>query len=315
MKRVARALEEDLVWQQPRDLRGYGKRPPDAAWPGGARLALQIVLNYEEGGENTILNGDPASESFLSEIVGAAPLQGVRHISMESIYDYGARVGVWRLLDLFARKTIPLTIFAVARAAEQNPDAIRAMAAAGHEIASHGYRWIDYQYVPEETERGHMRKAIDILTGIAGARPLGWYTGRTGPNTRRLVAEEGGFLYDADAYDDDLPYWQDVDGRPQLIVPYTLDANDMRFATPQGFNSGDQFFAYLKDAFDVLYAEGAHTPRMMSVGLHCRLAGRPGRMASLERFLDYARSHEAVWFCRRIDIARHWHARHPFSPS
>lgn len=301
-----------MTWEQPRDLHGYGKHPPDAAWPNGARIALQCVLNYEEGGENTLLNGDAGSEAFLSDIIGAVPLEGQRHISMESLYDYGARVGVWRLLDLFGRKQIPLTVFAVARAAEQNPDAIAAMIEAGHEIACHGYRWINYQEIDEATERDHMRKAIEILTEMTGERPLGWYTGRTSPNTRRLVAEEGGFLYDADAYDDDLPYWQAVDGKPQLIVPYTLDANDMRFATAQGFNSGNQFFTYLKDAFDVLYEEGAQTKRMMSIGLHCRIAGRPGRLAAVERFLDYARSHDSVWFCRRIDIARHWRQNHPF---
>jgi len=296
----------------PRDLVGYGPNPPQADWPGGARLAVQCVLNYEEGGETSILHGDQASEAFLSEIVAAQPLPGVRHISMEQIYEYGSRVGVWRILRLFERKRIPLTIFAVAMAAQRHPQAIRAMVAAGHEIASHGLKWINYQYVPEDVERAHIRQAMDILTEVAGERPLGWYTGRTSPNTRRLVAEYGGFLYDADDYNDDLPYWAEVEGRPQLIVPYTLDANDMRFVSPQGFNSGEQFLAYLKDSFDVLYAEGADTPRMMSVGLHCRLVGRPGRLAALERFLDYAASHDGVWFCRRIDIARHWRNRHPF---
>lgn len=295
----------------PRDLVGYGAHPPQADWPGGARIAVQFVLNYEEGGENCILHGDAASESFLSEIVAAQPLPGVRHISMESLYDYGARVGVWRLLRLFDRKKIPLTIFAVAMAAERNPQVIRAMVEAGHEIASHGYRWINYQYVGEDIEREHMRMALAILEQVSGTRPLGWYTGRTSPNTRRLVVENGTFLYDADAYDDDLPYWDASHGRPQLVVPYTLDVNDMRFAAPQGFNSGDQFYAYLKDSFDALYAEGAETPRMLSVGLHCRLVGKPGRIMALERFLDYAKGHEGVWFCRRIDIARHWHARHP----
>jgi len=295
----------------PRDMVGYGASPPLADWPGGTRLAVQVVLNYEEGGENSVLHGDEASEAFLSEIVAAQPLAGVRHICMEQLYEYGSRVGVWRLLKLFERKGIPLTIFAVAMAAERNPRAIRAMVELGHEIASHGYRWINYQYVSEEIEREHMKKAVEILTQVAGERPLGWYTGRTSPNTRRLVAEHGGFLYDADDYNDDLPYWAVVEGRPQLIVPYTLDANDMRFASPQGFNSGDQFYAYLKDSFDVLHAEGAEVPRMMSVGLHCRLVGRPGRMAALERFLDYAKAHE-VWFCRRVDIARHWRERHPY---
>lgn len=296
----------------PRDLVGYGPNPPHADWPGGARIAVQFVLNYEEGGENCVLHGDPASEAFLSEIVSAQPLMGVRHISMEQIYEYGSRVGVWRLLKLFERKKVPLTVYAVAMAAERHPQVIRAMVEAGHEIASHGYRWINYQYVGEDTEREHIKKAVAILTQVAGTAPLGWYTGRTSPNTRRLVAEHGGFLYDADDYNDDLPYWALVGGRPQLIVPYTLDANDMRFAAVQGFNSGDQFLSYLKDSFDVLYAEGQETPRMMSVGLHCRLVGRPGRMAALERFIDYAKGHEAVWFCRRVEIARHWRERHPY---
>lgn len=296
----------------PRDLVGYGPNPPQADWPGGARIAVQCVLNYEEGAENCILHGDAASEAFLSEIVAAQPLQGVRHICMESLYDYGARVGVWRVLKLFERKGIPLTIFAVAMAAERNPEVIRAMADAGHEIASHGYRWINYQYMGEDAEREHIAKAVQILEQASGSRPLGWYTGRTSPNTRRLVAEHGGFLYDADAYDDDLPYWVEEAGKPQLIVPYTLDVNDMRFAAPQGFNSGDQFFTYLKDSFDALYEEGAETPRMLSVGLHCRLVGKPGRIKALERFLDYAAGHEGVWFCRRADIARHWRERHPF---
>jgi putative urate catabolism protein len=295
----------------PRDLVGYGRTPPQAAWPGAARLAVQFVLNYEEGGENCILHGDAASESFLSEIVGAQPLPGVRHISMESLYEYGSRVGVWRLLRLFEAKHIPLTIFAVAMAAERNPAVIKAMVEAGHEIASHGFRWINYQYIDEAEERAHLQQAMLILEQVSGQRPLGWYTGRTSPNTRRLVAEHGGFLYDADAYDDDLPYWVTVEGKTQLIVPYTLDVNDMRFAAPQGFNSGDQFFAYLKDSFDALYREGAETPRMLSVGLHCRLAGKPGRIMALERFIDYAKSHEGVWFCRRVEIARHWHAHHP----
>jgi putative urate catabolism protein len=296
----------------PRDLVGYGPNPPHADWPGGARIAVQFVLNYEEGGENCVLHGDAASEAFLSEIVSAQPLQGVRHISMEQIYEYGSRVGVWRLLKLFEKKKVPLTVYAVAMAAERHPGVIRAMVNAGHEIASHGYRWINYQYVGEDTERQHVQKAVAILTQVAGTPPLGWYTGRTSPNTRRLVAEHGGFLYDADDYNDDLPYWTLVEGKPQLIVPYTLDANDMRFAAVQGFNSGDQFFTYLKDSFDVLYAEGEETPRLMSVGLHCRLVGRPGRMAALERFIDYAKGHEAVWFCRRVEIARHWREKHPY---
>ena len=296
----------------PRDLIGYGRRPPKAGWPGGARIAVQFVLNYEEGGENCILHGDDASEAFLSEMVGADARAGVRHMSMESIYNYGSRVGVWRVLDLFRTFDIPLTVFAVAMALERNPAVAGAALDAGNEICSHGYRWIDYQYVAEDVEREHLRRAVEIIGRICGARPLGWYTGRTSPNTRRLVAEEGGFLYDADAYDDDLPYWVEEAGKPHLVVPYTLDCNDMRFATPQGFNSGDQFFGYLKDSFDVLYAEGERTPRMMSVGLHCRLVGRPGRLAALRRFLEYARGHRDVWFCRRIDIARHWYENHPF---
>ncbi len=297
--------------EYPRDLIGYGRTPPQAGWPKGAKLAVQFVLNYEEGGESSILHGDPASEGFLSEIVGARPWQGERHMSMESLYEYGSRVGVWRLLELFRRKEIPLTIFAVAMAIERNPAVAEAAMKAGHEICSHGYRWIDYRSVPEDIEREHLAKAVQILTRITGERPLGWYTGRTSENTRRLVVEEGGFLYDADDYNDDLPFWVTVEGAQHLVVPYTLDANDMRFATPQGFNAGDQFFNYLRDSFDTLYAEGEATPRMMSIGLHCRLAGRPGRIQALERFMDHALSHEQVWFCRRIDIARHWRERFP----
>ena len=295
----------------PRDLIGYGPNPPDPRWPGGARVAVQFVLNYEEGGENAILHGDRASEAFLSEIVGADAREGVRHISMESIYEYGSRVGVWRLLRLFEERRIPITLFAVAMALERNPAVAEAALKAGHEICSHGYRWIDYQYLPEEEEREHLQKAIEIQTRVTGERPLGWYTGRTSPNTRRLVVEEGGFLYDADDYSDELPFWTAVSGRDHLVVPYTLDVNDMRFATAQGFNSGAQYLAYLKDSFDVLYAEGEHSPRMLSIGLHCRLVGRPGRFAALQRFLDYALGHDKVWFCRRIDIARHWIAEHP----
>lgn len=293
-----------------RELIGYGGTSPDPQWPGNARLAVSFVLNYEEGGERCILHGDEESEAFLSEIVGAQPLPGVRHMSMESIYEYGSRAGVWRLLRLFDKHQIPLTIFAVAMAAQRHPDVIRAMVEAGHEICSHGYRWIDYQHMDEAEERDHIQKAIHILKDITGERPLGWYTGRTGPNTRRLVAEEGGFLYDSDAYDDDLPYWTNVADRQQLIIPYTLDTNDMRFATNQGFNCGDQFFTYLKDAFDTLYEEGLTSPKMLSIGLHCRLIGRPGRIAGLKRFLEYVQQHDAVWLCRRIDIARHWHAHH-----
>jgi putative urate catabolism protein len=298
----------------PRDLIGYGAAPPHAQWPGDARIALQFVINYEEGSENSILHGDPASEAFLSEIVGAEPVLGARHMNIESLFEYGSRAGFWRLHRAFTARSVPVTVYGVAMALARNPEAVAAMLDAGWEIATHGYRWIDYQYVPELTEREHLAKAIEIHTKVTGSRPLGWYLGRCSPNTHRLVAEEGGFLYNADSYADDLPYWDTTHGKPQLIIPYTLDANDMRFATAQGFNSGDQFFAYLKDTFDVLYREGETRPRMMSVGLHCRLAGRPGRTAAVERFLDYARGHERVWFARRIDIARHWIAAHPFAP-
>ena len=299
----------------PRDLVGYGQRPPPAQWPAGARIAVQFVVNYEEGGENCVLHGDPASEAFLSEIVGATPWPNQRHPSMESIYEYGSRVGVWRLLDLFARYEIPLTVFGVAMALERNPAVAEAAMAAGHEICSHGYRWIDYRDVPEDLEREHLERAIEIIRSLTGERPLGWYTGRTSERTRALVVEEGGFLYDADDYNDDLPFWTEVNGKSHLVVPYTLDNNDMRFATPQGFNSGDQFYSYLRDAFDVLYAEGEHTPRMMSVGLHCRLAGRPGRLAALARFIEHIRRFDDVWYGRRIDIARHWRAAHPANAS
>jgi putative urate catabolism protein len=294
----------------PRDLIGYGQTPPHPQWPNGARLALQFVINYEEGGENCILHGDAASESFLSETVGAEPLLGVRNLNMESMYEYGSRAGFWRLHRIFTARSLPLTVYAVAMALERNPDAGKAMVAADWEIASHGYRWIDYQYVGEAVEREHIRKAIEIQTAVTGSRPLGFYQGRLSPNTRRLVVEEGGFLYDADSYADDLPYWVTDYGQPHLVIPYTLDNNDMRFASYQGFNSGDQFFAYLRDAFDVLYGEGATAPKMMSVGLHCRLSGRPGRAAALARFLDYVQKHEQVWICRRVDIARHWHRHH-----
>ena len=295
----------------PRDLIGYGARPPHAKWPRKGRIALQFVLNYEEGGENSVLHGDRTSESFLSEIVGAQPVKGARHMSMESLYEYGSRAGVWRILELFRRYDLPLTVYGVAMALERNPAAVEAFLKAGHEIASHGWRWINYQHVPIEEEREHMRCAIEIHKRLTGARPLGWYTGRTSPNTRQLVVEDGGFLYDADDYSDDLPWYDTRYGKPQLIVPYTLDANDMRFATPQGFNSGEQFYQYLKDSFDALYAEGARTPRMMSVGLHCRLMGRPGRIASLEKFIKYVKTKSGVWCARRIDIARHWLKHHP----
>jgi len=295
----------------PRDLVGYGPTPPNPNWPNGARLAVQFVINYEEGAENTILHGDAASEAFLSEIIGADARAGVRHMSMESFYEYGSRVGVWRLFRLFQERQIPVTIFAAAMALERNPAVADAAMKSGFEICSHGYRWIDYQYMPEEEEREHLLKAIEVQTKVTGERPLGWYTGRTSENTRRLVAEEGGFLYDADDYNDELPFWTTVEGKPHLVVPYSLDANDMRFATAQGFNSGDQFLSYLTDSFDTLYQEGATSPKMLSVGLHCRLGGRPGRFAALKRFVDYAQSHDDVWFCRRVDIARHWRAEFP----
>ncbi|MDR3437314.1 allantoinase PuuE [Telmatospirillum sp.] len=301
-----------MTTSYPRDLIGYGRTPPFADWPAGARLALQIVVNYEEGGERNILHGDDESECYLQEVVGIPSLPGVRDIEVESVYEYGSRAGFWRLMRLFETYQIPVTVYAVATALARNPDAAAALVAGGHEIASHGYKWIDYQYVDEAVERDHMRQAIEILTRLAGSRPLGWYTGRVSPQTRRLVAEEGGFLYDADSYADDLPYWEKVGGKPQLIVPYTLDNNDMKFGTAQGFNSGEDFYAYLRDAFDVLYEEGAERPKMMSVGLHCRMAGRPGRFKGLRRFLDHVMAHDKVWVCRRVDIARHWHQRHPF---
>jgi putative urate catabolism protein len=301
--------------EYPRDMIGYGRDVPPADWPGGARIAVQFVLNYEEGGENSVLHGDPASEQFLSEIVGAAAYPA-RHMSMESIYEYGSRVGIWRILREFERRRLPLTVFGVAMALERCLDVTRAFVELGHEIAGHGWRWIHYQNVDEATEREHLRIAVDVIRRLTGAAPLGWYTGRDSPNTRRLVVDHGGFLYDADYYGDDLPFWTRVeksDGTTasHLVVPYTLDCNDMRFATPQGFNTGEHFLAYLKDAFDVLYAEGAEHPRMMSIGMHCRLLGRPGRFAALQRFLDHVERHDRVWVCRRADIARHWQARHP----
>ncbi len=294
----------------PRDMVGYGQTPPDPKWPGQARLAVQFVINYEEGGENCILHGDAASEAFLSEIVGAQALAGVRHMNMESLYEYGSRVGFWRLYRVFTERNLPVTVYGVATALARNPDAVAAMKAAHWEIASHGLKWIDYQFVSREDERQQIQEAIRLHTEVTGERPLGWYTGRTSPHTRDLVIEAGGFLYDADSYADELPYWVAGDERPHLVIPYTLDANDMRFATAQGFNAGDQFFTYLKDTFDVLYQEGADAPKMMSVGLHCRLVGRPGRAAALNRFLDYIAGFDQVWVTRRVDIARHWHACH-----
>ncbi|MGQ9873601.1 allantoinase PuuE [Leptodesmis sp.] len=294
----------------PRDLIGYGRNPIHPQWPQNARVAVQFVINYEEGGESCILHGDQASEAFLSEIVGAAPFMGLRHMNMESCYEYGSRAGFWRLYRMFTDRALPVTVYGVAMALERNPEAVAAMKEADWEIASHGYRWIDYKYFSEAAEREHLQQAIAIHTRVTGERPVGWYTGRNSPHTRKLVVEAGGFLYDSDSYADDLPYWVHDYGQPHLVIPYTLDNNDMRFATPQGFNSGDQFFAYLKDAFDVLYAEGETAPKMMSVGLHCRLVGRPGRAASLARFLDYVQQHDRVWICRRVDIARHWYDKH-----
>jgi putative urate catabolism protein len=295
----------------PRDLIGYGRNPPDPKWPGGAFVAVQFVVNYEEGGESNILHGDPTSEWLLSDIVGAQPWPGQRHVNMESLYEYGSRAGFWRLWRLFKDRGVPITSYAVATAMARNPDAVAAMNEAGWEIASHGLKWLEYKDFPEEEERRHIAEAVRIHTEVAGARPLGFYQGKASVNTTRLVMEEGGFLYSSDSYADDLPYWIDGPRGPHLIVPYTLDANDMRFATAQGFNSGDQFYAYLKDAFDVLYAEGeSGSPKMMSVGLHCRLVGRPGRTASLGRFIDYLQQEPRVWIARRIDIARHWIANH-----
>ena len=299
----------------PRDLVGYGGKPPHAQWPDDARIALQFVLNYEEGGENNILHGDPGSEQFLSELIGAQSYPA-RHMSMESVYEYGSRAGVWRLLREFEARDLPLTVFAVAMALQRHPELATELVSLGHEIACHGLRWIHYQDVDETVERDHMQQALATITELTGTPALGWYTGRDSPNTRRLVVEQGGLIYDSDYYGDDLPLWQQVktgsgESKSHLIVPYTLDTNDMRFATAQGFNSGDQFYQYLRDSFDVLYAEGTHSPKMMSVGLHCRLVGRPGRFRALQRFLDYVQSQQQVWICRRIDIARHWIDRHP----
>jgi len=294
----------------PRDMIGYGRTPPFADWPGKARIALQFVINYEEGGENNILHGDAASEAFLSEIVGAAPWPGMRHMNMESIYEYGSRSGFWRLYRMFTERKIPVTVFAVATAMARNRPIVDAMNEAGWEIATHGYKWVDYRDAPIELESHHVAEAVRIHTEIAGERPLGFYQGRTSINTIPLGCEEGGFVYCADTYADELPYYIEGPRGPQLIVPYTLDANDMRFATPQGFNSGDQFFAYLKDSFDMLYAEGSTAPKMLSIGLHCRLVGRPGRAVALARFIDYALGHEKVWFATRLEIARHWIAKH-----
>ena len=295
----------------PRDLIGYADQLPQANWPGGARIAVQFVLNYEEGAENCILHGDSASETFLSEIIGARAYEGVRHPSMESIYEYGSRAGFWRIYKLFHERHIPITVFGVAMALERHPRAVEAMLEAGFEICSHGWRWIDYQFMDKALEREHMQRAIEIIQRMTGERPKGWYTGRNSPNTRDLLIEQGGFVYDSDDYSDDMPFWVKVQGQDHLVVPYTLDTNDMRFASLQGFNSGEQYFTYLKDAFDVLYAEGATTPKMLSIGLHCRIVGRPARFAALQRFVDYVQQQPDVWLCRRIDLAEHWRKQHP----
>ena len=306
----------DSTAAYPRDLVGYGRNPPQAHWPGGARIALQFVLNYEEGGENAVLHGDAGSEQFLSEMFNPASYPA-RHLSMEGIYEYGSRVGVWRLLREFERRGLPLTVFGVSMALQRHPELTTALRELGHEIASHGWRWIHYQGLDEATEREHLRIGMQVIEQLTGERPVGWYTGRDSPNTRRLVADHGGFEYDSDYYGDDLPFWMKVrrtDGTDvgHLVVPYTLDCNDMRFSLPQGFAQADDFFTYLRDSFDALYAEGAETPRMMSVGMHCRLLGRPGRIVALQRFLDHVARHERVWICRRVDIARHWRQTHPY---
>ncbi|MBO0691307.1 MAG: allantoinase PuuE [Acidimicrobiaceae bacterium] len=295
----------------PRDLVGYGGNPPDPRWPGGASIALQFVLNYEEGGERSVLDGDETSETFLSEMIGAEPF-GDRHLSMESLYEYGSRAGFWRVMRAFERHELPITIFGVALALARNPTAVEAIKAAGHEVAGHGWRWLSYQTVDIDTERAHLEKAVRVLTALFGARPLGWYTGRDSPHTRRLVVDHGGFLYDADSYADDLPYWTSVGGMDHLVVPYTMDTNDMRFATLGGFSTGEEWEAHCRDAFDVLWREGEEgSPKMLSIGLHARIIGRPARVRALERFLDHVLAHERVWICRRVDIARHWTATHP----
>lgn len=299
----------------PRDLVGYGPHPPDPRWPGGALIAVQFVLNYEEGAENCVLDGDAASETFLSEMVPAQAFPD-RHRSMESLYEYGSRAGLWRLLRVFERRGLPLTVFGVARAMQRNPDAVAAFRELGHEIACHGLRWISYQGIDPDVERAHLAEAVRIHTSLTGEAPRGWYTGRDSPNTRELVARHGGFAYDSDSYADDLPYWVTAAGTDHLVVPYSLDTNDMRFSSPAGFPSGEEFYTHLRDTFDVLYSEGAHgAPKMMSVGLHCRLAGRPGRTLALERFLDHIQRRDGVWITRRIDIADHWRAEHPVRPA
>ena len=313
----------DATAPYPRDLVGYGRNPPHPQWPGQARVALQFVLNYEEGGENAVLHGDGGSEQFLSEMFNP-PSFTERHMSMEGIYEYGSRVGVWRILREFEKRGLPLTVFGVGMALQRHPELTAAFVELGHEIACHGWRWISYQNLDEATEREHMRLGLDAIEKLTGNRPLGWYTGRDSPQTRRLVADDGGLLYDSDYYGDDLPFWMKVkrsDGTvvPRLVVPYTLDTNDMRFSLPQGFAQAEDFFIYLRDSFDALYAEGdpngQNAPKMMSIGMHCRLLGRPGRLVALQRFLDHVAKHDKVWVCRRVDIARHWQATHPYNPA
>ena len=306
----------DTTLPYPRDLVGYGRNPPHAQWPGQARIAVQFVLNYEEGGENAVLHGDAGSEQFLSEMFNPASYPD-RHLSMEGIYEYGSRVGVWRILREFEKRDLPLTVFGISMALERHPELTAAFVELGHEIACHGWRWVHYQGMDEALEREHMLKGIEILKKLTGEMPAGWYTGRDSPNTRRLLVDQGGFEYDSDYYGDDLPFWMRVqrsDGQvvPHLVVPYTLDSNDMRFSLPQGFSQSEDFFTYLRDSFDTLYAEGDESPKMLSVGMHCRLLGRPGRMVALQRFLDHIAKHDRVWVCRRVDIARHWKKVHPY---
>ena len=306
----------DTTLPYPRDLVGYGRNPPHAQWPGQARIAVQFVLNYEEGGENAVLHGDAGSEQFLSEMFNPASYPD-RHLSMEGIYEYGSRAGVWRILREFEKRGLPLTVFGISMALERHPELTAAFVELGHEIACHGWRWIHYQGMDEAQEREHMHKGIEILKKLTGQMPAGWYTGRDSPNTRRLLVDHGGFEYDSDYYGDDLPFWMRVqrsDGQvvPHLVVPYTLDSNDMRFSLPQGFSQSEDFFTYLRDSFDTLYAEGDESPKMLSVGMHCRLLGRPGRMVALQRFLDHIAKHDRVWVCRRVDIARHWKKVHPY---
>ena len=306
----------DSTLPYPRDLVGYGRNPPQANWPGQARIAVQFVLNYEEGGENATLHGDLGSEQFLSEMFNP-PSFADRHLTIESIYEYGSRVGVWRILREFEKRSLPLTVFGVSMALQRHPELTAAIVELGHEIACHGWRWINYQQMDEATERLHMHTGVDIIRKMTGLTPAGWYTGRDSPNTRRLLLDHGGFEYDSDYYGDDLPFWMTVkksDGAvvPHLVVPYTLDVNDMRFALPQGYSQAEDFFIYLRDSFDVLYAEGAESPKMMSIGMHCRLLGRPGRILALQKFLDHIEKHDKVWVCKRVDIARHWKTQHPF---